>query len=48
MDFTYAAGPVHVTAPPAATTISYDAFLQQLGRDPALKRLEQPEPGAAR
>jgi hypothetical protein len=40
MDFTYSAAPVHVTAPPAATTISYDAFLQQLAQDPALKQLE--------
>lgn len=41
MDFTYSAAPVHVTAPPAATTMSYDAFLQQLGQNPALKQLEQ-------
>ncbi len=40
MDFTYSAAPVHVTAPPAATTISYDAFLQQLGQGLAPKRLE--------
>ena len=40
MDFTYSAAPVHVTAPPAATTMSYDAFLQQLGSSPALKQLE--------
>lgn len=32
MDFSYSAAPVHVTAPPAASTESYDAFLQQLGR----------------
>jgi hypothetical protein len=40
MDFNYSAAPVHVTAPPAATTISYAAFLQQLGQSPALKQLE--------
>lgn len=40
MDFTYSATPVHVTAPPAATTMSYDAFLQQLGHGPAVKPLE--------
>jgi hypothetical protein len=41
MDFSYSAAPVHVTAPPAASTVSYDAFLQQLGLSPAVKRLEQ-------
>jgi hypothetical protein len=40
MDFNYSAAPVHVTAPPAATTISYAAFLQQLAQNPALKQLE--------
>jgi hypothetical protein len=46
MDFTYSAAPVHVTAPPAGSTISYDAFLQQLATNPALKRLE-PSSGAS-
>jgi hypothetical protein len=41
MDFSYSAAPVHVTAPPAASTVSFDAFLQQLGQNPALKQLEQ-------
>jgi hypothetical protein len=31
---------VHVTAPPAATTLSYDANLKQLGQHPALNQLE--------
>jgi hypothetical protein len=41
MDFSYSAAPLHVTAPPAASTISFDAFLQQLGQNPALKQLGQ-------
>ena len=41
MDFSYSAAPLHVAAPPAASTVSFDAFLQQLGRSPALKQLEQ-------
>jgi hypothetical protein len=41
MDFSYLATPLEVTAPPAAGTISYEAFLQQLGQNPALKQLEQ-------
>jgi hypothetical protein len=41
MDFTYSAAPLHVTAPPAASTMSFDAFLQQLGQNPASKQLEQ-------
>jgi hypothetical protein len=41
MDFSYSAAPVRVTAPPAASTESSDAFNQQLGQDPALKQLEQ-------
>ena len=41
MDFSYSAAPLHVTAPPAASTISFDAFLQQLGQSPALQQLEQ-------
>ena len=40
MDFTYSAAPLHVTAPPAATTLSYDAYLKQLGQHPALNQLE--------
>jgi hypothetical protein len=28
-------------APPAARTVSFDAFLEQLGQNPALKQLEQ-------
>jgi hypothetical protein len=40
MDFSYSAVPLHVTAPSAASTVSLDAFLQQLGQNPALKRLE--------
>jgi len=43
-DFTYSAAPLRVTAPPAAGTISMDAFLQQLGTNPALKQFRQPEP----
>lgn len=46
MDFAYSAAPVHVTAPPAASTISFDAFLQQLTTNPALKQLE-PSSGAS-
>lgn len=45
MDFSYSGAPLHVTAPPAASTVSFDAFLQQLGRDPALKQLEQGSAG---
>jgi hypothetical protein len=41
MDFSYSAAPLRLTAPPAASTISFDAFLQQLGQNPALKQLEQ-------
>lgn len=41
MDFSYSAAPLHVTAPPAASTVSFDAYLQQLGQNPALKQLEQ-------
>jgi len=40
MDFTYSAAPVHVTAPPAGTTTTLDAFLKQLARNPVLKQLE--------
>jgi hypothetical protein len=40
MDFSYSAAPVHVTAPPAASTISFDDWINQLGQNPALKRLE--------
>jgi len=40
MDFSYSTAPLHVTAPPAASTVSFDAFLQQLGQNPALKQLE--------
>jgi hypothetical protein len=46
MDFTYSAAPVHVTAPPAATTVSFAEFLQQLVNSPALKQLE-PSSGAS-
>ena len=46
MDLTYSAAPVHVTAPPAATTMSFDAFLNQLGTNPALKQL-LPSSGAS-
>jgi hypothetical protein len=46
MDLAYSAAPVHVTAPPAASTITFDAFLQQLGQNPALKQLE-PSSGAS-
>jgi hypothetical protein len=45
MDFSYSAAPLHVAAPPAASTVSFDAFLQQLGRSPALKQLEQSSAG---
>jgi hypothetical protein len=45
-DFTYSAVPVHVTAPPASSTISFDAFLQQLATNPAAKQLE-PSSGAS-
>lgn len=41
MDFTYSAQAVHVTAPPAASTVSLDTFPDQLGSSPALKQLEQ-------
>jgi hypothetical protein len=41
MDLAYSAAPLHVTAPPAASTVPFDAFLQQLGQNPALKQLEQ-------
>lgn len=40
MDFAYSAAPLRVTAPPAASTVSFAAFLQQLGQNPALKQLE--------
>jgi hypothetical protein len=40
MDFAYSAAPVHVTAPPAAATMSYDAFLRQLGQAPVPRQLE--------
>ena len=30
MDFAYTAAPLHVTAPPAASTISLNAYLNQL------------------
>ena len=46
MDFTYSAAPVHVTAPSPASTVSFDAFLQQLATNPALKQLE-PGSGAS-
>jgi hypothetical protein len=45
-DFTYSAAPLHVTAPPANSTISFDAFLQQLGTNPPVKQLE-PSSGAS-
>jgi hypothetical protein len=38
MDFTYSAAPLHVTAPPAASTITFDEFLNQLGQSPAVKQ----------
>lgn len=41
MDFSYSAAPLHVTAPLAASTVSFDVYLQQLGQNPALKQLEQ-------
>jgi hypothetical protein len=41
MDFSYSAAPVHVTAPPADSTVSYAAFLQQIGQSPAVRQLEQ-------
>lgn len=41
MDFSYSAAPLHVTAPPAASTVSIDAFLQQVSQNPAIKQLEQ-------
>jgi hypothetical protein len=46
MDLSYSAVPVHVTAPPADSTVSFDTFLKQLGRSPALKQL-QPTSGAS-
>jgi hypothetical protein len=41
MDFSYSAAPLRVTAPRSASTVSFDAFLQQLGQNPALKQLGQ-------
>ena len=46
MDFAYSAARVHVTAPSAASTMSFDAFLQQLPTNPAVRQLE-PSSGAA-
>jgi hypothetical protein len=46
MDLSYSATPVHVTAPPAASTISFADFLGQLGQSPAIRQLE-PSPGAS-
>jgi hypothetical protein len=34
MDFSYSAAPLDVTAPPAASTEPYNAYLQQFGEDP--------------
>jgi hypothetical protein len=41
MDISYSAAPLHLAAPPAASTISFDAFLQQLGQSPAQKQAAQ-------
>jgi hypothetical protein len=46
MDFTYSAARVHVTAPPAASTMSLNDWLNQIEQSPALKQLE-PSPGAS-
>jgi hypothetical protein len=49
MDFAYSTAPLQVSAPPAASTMSMDAFLQQLGTNPAVKQLGQlgPSGGAS-